>query len=156
MLFLSEISFLFAERKGGKVRIGKRFWFGAIFLLRGWEIANLDIRGRMYALFRDKFHANGKTDARRGSSQRWNGSRGIRFQFCQRSLAWLEWNPAEIRHSKRKRLREPHSLKDLALTFAMSKKYFRHCVQNADRTRRQYEATRESDFDRDNWTNSFA
>lgn len=37
-------------------------WFGAIFFLRGWEIANPDICGRTYALFRDKFHA---TDARR-------------------------------------------------------------------------------------------
>lgn len=52
--------------------------------------------------------------------------------------------------------RDPHSLKDLALMFAMSKKYSRRCVQNTDRTRWQYEANRESDFDRDNWTNSFA
>lgn len=91
-LLPSEISFFFVERRGRKVGIGKRFWFGAIFLLRGWEIANLDIRGKMYALFRDKFHGNGETDAKRGSSQRRNGSRGIRFQFARgvSCMTWME------------------------------------------------------------------
>lgn len=59
-------------------------------------------------------------------SQRRKGSRGIRFQFARGVLHDLNGIRQEIRHSKRKRSRDPaHSLKDLALTFAMSKKYSR-------------------------------
>jgi len=55
----------------------------------GWEIANLDIRSRIYALFGDKFHANGKTT--RDEGRRKGEKVAEAFDFNSREESCMTW-----------------------------------------------------------------
>jgi hypothetical protein len=90
----------------------------------------------------------------RGTSQRREGSPGIRFQFARGVLHDLN----EIRRRSdavKEILERPGRFERLSFNFRDEQEIFlsSECREG---TRRQYEATRESDFDRDNRTNSFA
>lgn len=80
------------------------------------------------------------------------------FDFNSREESCMTWmESGRDQTLEKETLERPVQFERLSFNVRdEQKKYFRHCVQNADGTRRQYEATCESDFDQDNWTNSFA